>query len=43
MKNLNNLKFNEWFIGPDQMDEFARNEYMTFKKVADTAGIKVGN
>lgn len=42
MKNLNNLKFNEWFIGPDQMAKFAKSEYITFKKVAETAGIKVG-
>ena len=43
MKNLNNLKFNEWFIGPDQMAKFAQSEFVTFKKVAEAAGIKVEN
>lgn len=42
MKNLNNLKFNEWFIGPDEMAKFAQSEFVTFKKVAEAAGIKVG-
>ena len=42
MKNLKNLKFNEWFIGPDEMEAFARKEYETFKKVAEKANIKVG-
>lgn len=42
MKNLDNLKFNEWFIGPDEMAKFAQSEFVTFKKVAEDAGIKVG-
>ncbi len=41
MKNLDNLKFNEWFIGPEQMAKFVQNEFVTFKKVAEAAGIKV--
>jgi len=43
MKNLDNLKFNEWFIGPAEMETFAKSEYETFGKVAEIAGIKVGH
>lgn len=42
MKNLKNIQFNEWYLGPEEMDKFAHSEYETFKKVADEAGIKIG-
>ncbi|MBW2149435.1 MAG: tripartite tricarboxylate transporter substrate binding protein [Deltaproteobacteria bacterium] len=40
-KNLKNLLFNDWYIGPAEFSEFIKSDYERFKKVAEEAGIKV--